>query len=331
MMSRPLRPDSGHLPFSSPEEKLEMKTPPEQIPLYSSPLGNGSGKYHLPLPLRLYDESVRIKMPGSAPTLQYASVASSSVPQRPSLSIQRRPNTAPSPSNANPRSPAPSMSNSSKKIRQIMGLDLSTQFFGQEDDGVSLASSGSVYSTDENGSRLSAQLNAERARDDNFVRLFPDPLERPSQGKNRIETVRNSEWSFSEDEQFCTRRLDEHSNRSSALPNFKLSARTDNLEDMATLNEMLFDELQRDVQSPVDSNYKRSLVDTRDLPLSPVIASPVSPLGPLSPNGFPKGMSKLKPIEVPKKPSFFANTYTRESYAWGSKYNSIPNRKENYL
>lgn len=325
-MSRPSHPDSKYLPVSITEKTVEIMMPPEQVQLPTSPVKKRSGKFHLSLPLRLYDQSGGTKEPGSTPTLQYASVPSSHPPPRPSLNIQC-PKTAPTSSNGGPRSPAPSMSNSSKKIRQIMGIDLSSQFFGPEDDGVSQASSESLDSTNEDGNRLMAQLHAERTRDENSAMLFADPSERSSPRKSCIEVVRNSEWSFSEDEQFCTRRPDEHSRRSSGLRNSKPSVRTETIEDMATLKEILYDELQRDVQSPVESNYRTSLVDTRDLPLSPIIATPVSHLSTPS----PKGSSKVKPIEVPKKPSFFANSHTRESYAWGSEYRVYTRQKKGHL
>ena len=78
---------------------------------------------------------------------------------------------------------------------------------------------------------------------------------------------------------------------------------------------MLYEELQRDVQYPMSSKYRREFADMRaGLPLPPTASSK---------SGDLKGRARLRPrpivVEKPKKPSYFVNN-TRGSFAWGSEY-----------
>lgn len=289
--------------------RMEITVPPGHLPPTASPVANRSVKIYPALPLRLHEERSRNQPIHSSSHDTSASSPGGPLPTGPSLS--GRPNAALSPNS--PHSPAPSMNNSSKKILHLMGHDSSlnrslpiTNIHQEEDD--SPTSSGSVYNTHEDGSRVSRYPDA--ATDDTDPKFFSHSGIGQHSGHQSQSGA--SEWSLSEDDGgnpiLGVAEAQQIGGRSAnylGQRNSKFMERT-NPGDMTILDEMLFEDLQRDVQYPVNSKYRRNIADTRVAP------PPKSPTG-------PKGKSKPRPIavEVPKKPSFYTNA--RESFAWDSK------------
>lgn len=287
------------------EKKMEGSVPPEQLPPHtSSPNENRPAKIHSTLPFRPYEERGR------------AQPIITNSPQNKSFSSE-----APTSfSRTSPRSPLPSMNNSPKKILQLMGYDprldrpISIQRRNPE-EGSPPSSSGSLYSTYAEGSRYSYANEL----DENELGSFTHHVKEQFQTPNQTQVPSSSEWPFSEDEEKPTiaiaeeRRLGSDIARSSGQRGSKLLERT-NSDELATLNEMLYEELQRDVQYPVSSKYRNVIADTQITRVTP-LTPPISWVSGV------KGRTKPKPIalELPKKPSYTANNKI-EGSAWGSEH-----------
>jgi len=288
---------------------MEASGSPKLPPTFSSPVGNPYLTNDSALPFRPRREGVETQVAVNI------TPQNTSLPEKPQPPFSRneRPNNRPTSfSPTSPHPPLPSMNNSSKKILQVLGhdpsLDRVISRHGHNPVEWRISPSSSVYSVHEEEGNRYSYINGV---DDNELVSSPNPGKEPSQAVIRPQTPPVSRWSFSDDEKKPTAKVAEE--RKSSGPKSARSTEGNNPDGLTTLNEMLYEELQRDVQYPVSSKYRREFADLRaGLPLPPTTSSK---------SGDLKGRTKSRPrpivVETPKKPSYFVNN-TRESFAWGS-------------